>query len=281
EVWQPGTIVAERYRIEATLGQGGMATVYKVYDLELGEFVAMKVFLPREESQELLTRFRQELLLSRQLSHTNVVRLHDIGVFQGSRFLTMELLQGQDLASLLTNLGGPIDLLRGLRYLIQACAGLHAAHERGIIHRDVKPENFFITSPKDVLKVMDFGIAKRRDAPGMTQAGFLAGTPYYIAPEQIRNFAGVNHLADIYALGVVAFQMFTGRVPFISDEMMALLVMHITEAPPAPRSLNPTIPPELEQLILKLLEKDPAKRPQSCIELARSLQEIGARIRRG
>lgn len=280
EVWSPGTVVAERYRIEARLGQGGMATVYKVHDMELGESVAMKVFLPRQESQELLARFRQELLLSRQISHANVVRLHDIGVFRGCRFLTMELLHGQDLGSLLARLNGPIEVLRGLRYLIQACAGLHAAHERGIVHRDVKPDNFFVTAPGDVLKVMDFGIAKRRDAPALTQAGFLAGTPYYIAPEQVSNFAGVTHLADLYALGVVAFQMFTGRVPFVSDEMMALLVMHITEAPPPPRSLNPAIPPDLEELVLRLLEKDPARRPQSCLELARSLQEVGARLRK-
>jgi serine/threonine-protein kinase len=280
DAWAPGTVVAERYRIEAKLGQGGMATVYKVHDMELGESVAMKVFLPKQESQELLARFRQELLLSRQLSHTNIVRLHDIGVYRGCRFLTMELLHGRDLGSLLAKLGGPIDFLQGLRYLIQACAGLHAAHERGIVHRDVKPDNFFITAPGDVLKVMDFGIAKRRDAPALTQAGFLAGTPYYIAPEQVSNFAGVTHLADLYALGVVAFQMFTGRVPFVSDEMMALLVMHVTEAPPPPRSLNPAIPPDLEELVLRLLEKDPARRPQSCLELARSLQEVGARLRK-
>ncbi len=274
----PGAMVGERYRVEGKLGQGGMATVYKVHDLELDERVAMKVFLPGQESPELLARFRQELLLSRQLSHANVVRLHDIGVFQGCRFLTMELLHGQDLGSLLKQQDGPIDFLRGLRYLIQACAGLHAAHERNIVHRDVKPDNFFIVSPGDTLKVMDFGIAKRRDAPGLTQAGYLAGTPYYMAPEQINNFTGATHLADLYALGVVAFQMFTGRVPFDNNEMMALLIMHLTDAPPSPRAFNPAIPPELDALILRLLEKDPEKRPKNCRELARSLQEIGARL---
>lgn len=274
----PGTIVAERYRVESKLGQGGMATVYRVHDLELNEQIAMKVFLPGQESPELLARFKQELLLSRQLTHTNIVRLHDIGVFQGCRFLTMELLQGQDLGSLLKQEGRPLEFLRGLRYLIQACAGLHAAHERNIVHRDVKPDNFFITAQDDTLKVMDFGIAKRRDTAGMTQAGYLAGTPAYIAPEQINNFTGVTHSADLYALGIVAYQMFTGRVPFEHDEMMPLLIMHLTDAPTPPRFYNVAIPSDLDALILRLLEKDPQKRPKNCRELARSFQEIGARL---
>jgi serine/threonine-protein kinase len=281
-----GATVADRYRIEAKIGRGGMAVVYRATDLELGEEIAIKLFLQPSDDPQLLARFKQELTLSRGLAHPNIVRLYDIGQHQGCRFLTMELLQGTDLASLIDHeakAGKPLELARGLRYMIQAAAGMAVAHDKGVVHRDVKPANFFITK-EDTLKVMDFGIAKRTAGPdgpagqagmaGMTQAGFIAGTPTYMSPEQINNFTAVTHLTDLYALGVVAYETFTGTVPFDHPEMMQLLMMHLTQAPAPPRTRNPALPPRLEAIILKLLEKDPANRIQSCHELGRLLRAL-------
>ena len=267
-----GAIVADRYRIEAKIGHGGMAAVYRAMDLELGEEIAIKLFLQPSDDPQLLARFKQELTLSRGLAHPNIVRLYDIGQHQGCRFLTMELLQGTDLAAVID--GRPMEIARGLRYLIQAAAGMAMAHDKGVVHRDVKPANFFITKD-DTLKVMDFGIAKRQtQTSGMTQAGFIAGTPSYMSPEQINNFAAVNHLTDVYALGIVAYEMFTGSVPFDHGEMMQLLMMHLTVSPEPPRARNPAIPEALEKVILKLLEKDPKSRIQSCHELGELLKAI-------
>jgi tetratricopeptide (TPR) repeat protein len=273
-----GATVADRYRIEAKIGQGGMAVVYRATDLELGEEIAIKLFLQPSDDPQLLARFKQELTLSRGFAHPNIVRLYDIGQHQGCRFLTMELLQGSDLASLID--GKPMELARGLRYLIQAAAGMAVAHDKGVVHRDVKPANFFVTKD-DTLKVMDFGIAKRQSGqPGLTQAGFIAGTPTYMSPEQINNFTAVTHLTDMYALGVVAYEVFTGTVPFDHAEMMQLLMMHLTRAPDPPRMRNPELPEELQVIILKLLEKDPEGRIQTCHELGDQLKALLAQVKR-
>ena len=273
-----GATIAERYRIDAKIGQGGMAAVYRAMDLELGEDIAIKLFVQPSDDPQLLARFKQELTLSRGLAHPNIVRLYDIGQHQGCRFLTMELLQGTDLGALID--GRPLEIARGLRYLIQAAAGMGLAHDKGVIHRDVKPANFFITKD-DTLKVMDFGIAKRTtQQSGMTQAGFIAGTPSYMSPEQINNFSAVSHLTDIYALGIVAYEVFTGSVPFDHSEMMQLLMMHLTRAPEPPRERNPAIPPELEAIILKLIEKEPANRIQSCHEARGPVESVApSRVR--
>jgi len=270
-----GSLVAGRYRIEGMIGRGGMASVYRASDLELGEQIAIKLFSQLDDDPSMLSRFKQELLLSRQLQHLNLVRLYDIGTHQGSRFITMELLIGQTLGKLLAR--GPLDPGRGIKYLIHACAGLHAAHTKEIVHRDVKPENFFVTS-EDVLKVMDFGIAKRQMAPAFTVTGFVAGTPAYMSPEQISDFAEVSPLSDIYSLGIVAYQVFTGSVPFTHRELLKLLMMHLRDPVPPPRQRNPAIPEDLEALILKTLEKEPRLRFQSCAELALELERIGKRL---
>ncbi|MGO9712578.1 MAG: serine/threonine-protein kinase [Polyangiaceae bacterium] len=267
-----GATVADRYRIEAKIGQGGMAAVYRATDLELGEQIAIKLFIQPSDDPQLLARFKQELTLSRGLTHPNIVRLYDIGQHQGCRFLTMELLQGTDLSAVID--GKPMEIAGGLRDLVQASSALSLAHDKGIVHRDIKPANFFITQD-DTLKVMDFGIAKRQaQQSSMTQAGFIAGTPAYMSPEQINNFTAVNHLTDIYALGIVAYEMFTGAVPFEDGEMMQLLMMQLTRAPRPPREVNPAIPEALERVILKLLEKAPADRIQSARELAQLLSAI-------
>jgi serine/threonine-protein kinase len=188
----------------------------------------------------------------------------------------MELLSGHDLGEVMHH--APLDFGQGLALLVQACYALQVVHERGVIHRDIKPDNFFITD-EGVLKVMDFGIAKRHSASrGLTRAGMMAGTPQYMAPEQANNFAGVTYLADLYALGCIAYQMFAGTVPFDGEEVMPILVAHMTQAPEPPSQRNPAIPAELEAIILRLLAKKPDARVQSCRELASMLSGIRMRL---
>ena len=268
--FEPGATLAGRYRLEAKIGQGGMAAVFRAFDLELEENVALKVFGAGQTSEVLVARFKQELKLSRQLIHPNIIRLYDIGLHQGHRYISMELLVGK---SLKERMAQPIEPRTALGYLIQACHGLQAAHDAGVVHRDVKPDNFFVTDA-DVLKVIDFGIAKQYAAPGVTVAVSIAGTPLYMSPEQIANFSTVSHLTDLYALGVCAYEMFTGSVPFNHDELVPLLMMHVNSPPEPPRKLNPSIPEALEAVILRLLAKDPAQRVQICRELAQSLASI-------
>jgi serine/threonine-protein kinase len=270
ERFEIGATIASRYRLEAKIGQGGMAVVFKAFDLELEEDVALKVFNVEQSSEVLVARFKQELKLSRQLIHPNIIRLYDIGLHQGHRYISMELLVGK---SLKEKLRQPIEFRAALGYLLQACHGLQAAHDAGVVHRDVKPDNFFVTDD-GVLKVMDFGIAKQQATPGVTIAGAIAGTPLYMSPEQIGNFSAVTHLTDLYALGICAYEMFTGQVPFFHAELVPLLMMQVNSPPPPPREKNPRLPAALDAAILRLLAKDPAQRYQSCRELAQDLGRI-------
>lgn len=266
-----GSVVAERYRLESKLGQGGMATVFKAFDSEIGEAIAIKLFTQPIEDEGMLQRFRQELSLSRHLNHPNIIRLFDIGSHFGMRFITMELLHGHELRDDLRN--GPLPFRRSIDLLLQACAGLGVAHKLGIIHRDLKPENFFITD-EGVLKIMDFGIAKRQSAPGVTVSGTMAGTPTYMSPEQISNFAAVSHATDLYAMGVVAYELFTGTVPFPGPEIMPILHGHLQKAPDPLRTRNPAVPEEVERVVLRLLNKKPDERYIDCDELAADLQDV-------
>ncbi len=268
--FEPDSILAGRYRIVERIGQGGMASVYRARDLELDEDVALKVFTKLADDEQMIARFKQELTLSRRLNHPNILRLYDIGMVEGLRYITMELLRGGDLKSKLSR---PLPLREGIGYLLQCCAALQHAHDHGVVHRDIKPANLFVTG-EGIIKLMDFGIAKRQATPGLTVAGMIAGTPEYMSPEQIRGFDSVTGSTDLYALGIVAYEMFTGTVPFHHAEIMPLLVMQMQDPPPSPGARNPAIPPELEHIILKLLQKDPADRYGSCREVAQALGTV-------
>jgi serine/threonine-protein kinase len=268
-----GATIADRYRLKERIGYGGMAAVFRATDLDLGGEIALKVFSQAIQDEEAEERFKRELRLSRQLSDPHIVRLFDIGSHLGFRYISMELLIGSDLRK---HMRSPLAFAQGLDYLIQACVGLQAAHDVGIIHRDFKPENCFITT-SGLVKLMDFGIAKAQSAPGLTTTGFIAGTPAYISPEQIKDFSNVNFSTDLYALGVVAYEMFTGKVPFSHRQPMTVLMMQMFETPMPPRVHNPDIPQDLEQVVLGLLNKDPARRFPSCRKLAERLEEIRRR----
>jgi serine/threonine-protein kinase len=268
---EPGVIFGDRFRLDAEIGRGGMALVFAARDLELDEEVALKVFsgqlVTREWLQDAVARFREELRVCRKLRHPNIIQVYDIGIHGGHRYFTMELLRGQSLHSLL---GQPLPLAPAVSYLIQACNGLQAAHERGVVHRDVKPENIFITH-EGVVKIMDFGIAKSSQNRGQTAVGTLAGTPEYMAPEQITGFSSVGPAADQYALGIVAYQMLTGDVPFAHEEIMPLLMMQREQLPTPLRQLNPSVPESIEAIVMRMLAKEASARFESCAAVARHL----------
>jgi serine/threonine-protein kinase len=267
----PGAVIGERFRLEAELGQGGMATVYAATDLELEEEVAIKVFsgqlVTKEWLADAVARFREELKVCRKLRHPNIIQVYDIGIHGGHRYITMELLRGRSLHALL---GAPLDVEWSTACLIQACRGLYAAHERGVVHRDVKPENIFITDD-GVVKIMDFGIAKSMHNRGQTAVGTLAGTPEYMAPEQITGFSTVGPAADQYALGIVAYQMLTGQLPFSHEEVMPLLMMHREQTPLPLRSIVPSLPEPAEAVVLRMLAKQPEQRFESCAAAAQAI----------
>lgn len=271
ELPDAGTIVSSRFRLDRSIGQGGTAYVFQATDLELKVTVAIK-FIRREIADaNLLERFKAEVTLSRQLNHPNIIRLYDLGSHQGLKYITMELLEGSDLHRVIGSTA--LELAQGLDLLTQACSGLQAVHDAGVIHRDVKPENLFVTS-EGVLKVMDFGLAKRYQVPGQTVAGMLAGTPEYMSPEQIKEFSKVTHQADIYSLGCIAYRMFTGVLPFQCSELVPMLVAHLTDPPTPPRKHNPRLPSQLERLILDMMEKKPSERPGSCREIVERLSDL-------
>jgi len=273
-VFPIGAVIADRYRVEAPLGRGGMSVVMRATDLELSEEIALKIFvLPVLDAESLavsVERFRHELRLGRQLRHPNIIQLYDMGLHYGHRYLTMDLLSGHTLDELL---GEPLALDLGLNLVIQACKGLQAVHDRGVIHRDIKADNLFVTDDA-ILKLMDFGIAKSAFAKGVTILGTLAGTPEYMAPEQINDFSSVEHTADQYALGVVAYAIFCGKLPFEHAELVPLLMKHVQEAPVPPKELRPELPDELNEVVLRMLAKDPAARFESCMAVAKRMEAL-------
>jgi tetratricopeptide (TPR) repeat protein len=271
--FREGVVIGGRYRLEQRVGAGAASVVFRAVDLDLGDAVAVKVLTHAVFDPETDARLRRELMLSRQLIHPNIVRVYEMGLSRGFRYITMELLIGARLSERFH--AGPLSLAEGLDYLAQACAGLQAAHDLGIVHRDVKPSNCFIAQGR-TLKVMDFGIAKVRDAPGLTTSGVIAGTPAYMAPEQATDFRTVTPATDIYALGVLAFEMFTSSLPFSHPDPLQVLMKHRDESPPSPRSINPTLPQELERIILTCLEKSPARRFASCREMGRRVEALKA-----
>jgi len=263
----PGTLLAGRYRIIALLGRGGMGEVYRATDLTLGQSVALK-FLPEEASrdQRLLERFHGEVRVARQVSHPNICRVYDIGEAEGSPFISMEYVDGEDLASLLTRIGRlPSD--KALDIARRICAGLAAAHDRGIIHRDLKPQNIMLNKRGEVI-IMDFGLAAL--AGQLTAADAHSGTPAYMAPEQLKG-AEVSARSDIYALGLVLYELFTGRRPFEAKTVRQMLDLQEAAHLTSMTSVAADIDPAVEKAVRRCLDPDPAKRPPSALTVAAAL----------
>src|SRR5215831_6029673 len=261
----PGRLIAGRYRIIALLGKGGMGEVYRADDLTLGQAVAMK-FLPEEAtSAGLLERFKNEVRIARRISHPNVCRVYDVGEVEGATFFTMEYVDGEDLASLLRRIGRlPQD--KAVEIARQVCAGLAAAHAKGVLHRDLKPANIMLDGRGQVV-VTDFGLAGVAD--DIRGPDVRSGTPAYMAPEQIAG-REVTMLSDIYALGLVLYEIFTGKRAF-AEKPVAVLQGPGDRTPSRPSSVVRDIDPIIEKVILRCLEENPGSRPPTAIAVSAAL----------
>jgi eukaryotic-like serine/threonine-protein kinase len=273
-----GTIAVGRYRIVRALGEGGMGRVYLAEHTAIQKAVALKVLRDEFTNRgDIVSRFQQEAISASRIKHPNVLEIFDFGKLDnGSFFLAMELLEGRDLAQELRRLR-TIDFMTGMRIALQVCSGLAAAHARGVVHRDMKPDNVFLQhgNTGDVaVKIVDFGIAQLRDEGAVmssdrriTKAGTILGTPEYMAPEQ---GAGerADHRADVYAVGAILYEMFTGRVPFTGPNFVEVLAKHQSEPPPP---IHAPLSPELKGVILKALAKKPEERFQKMVDLQRAL----------
>jgi serine/threonine-protein kinase len=263
----PGTLLGGRYRVIALLGRGGMGEVYRATDLTLGQSIALK-FLPEEagRDQRLLERFHGEVRMARQVSHPNVCRVYDIGEIEGLPFISMEYVDGEDLASLLRRIGRlPTD--KALETARKICAGLAAAHDRGIVHRDLKPHNIMMNRRGEVV-IMDFGLAAIADQ--LSEAEARQGTPAYMSPEQLKG-AGVTARSDLYALGLVLYELFTGKRPYEANSIRELLELEESARLTSMTSIAADVDPAVERAIRRCLEPDPAKRPSSALAVAAAL----------
>ncbi|HVQ30460.1 MAG TPA: serine/threonine-protein kinase, partial [Vicinamibacteria bacterium] len=272
----PGEAFGERYTIVEEVGAGGMGQVYKAIDRQLGRAVALKLIkrdlAARPES---LLRFQRELSLAQQVTHGNVCRVHDLGEVQGIRYISMEYVEGQTLEDLIRSVShlSPKQMVALAR---QICAGLEAIHERGIVHRDLKPGNIMVDRLGHPL-VMDFGMAYRPGAQKLTAAGSVLGTLAYLSPEHARGFA-TDPRSDIFALGIIFFEMLTGRRPPGDEGSLPLALRDASEICPPPSRLVPEIPPALDAVVLRCLERDPKQRYASARELEHALDELAVTL---
>ncbi len=268
-----GELFAGRFEVLEEIGSGGMGMVYRALDRELGDQVAIKTLRPELlRDASLVERFKSEIRLARHISSKHVVRTHDIGERDGVYYLTMEYVEGITVRELLDT-RGRLGTAPTLAIASQLAQSLVAAHEQGVIHRDIKPQNLLLDG-SGVLKVMDFGVARLAGgSANLTEAGMLVGTPSYMAPEQMLGEA-FDERIDLYATGVVLFECLLGRLPFEANSAVALIARVLRDQPPVPTAIDPEIPPAFSDLVVRLLAKDPEQRPANAAELVRLLSDL-------
>jgi tetratricopeptide (TPR) repeat protein/predicted Ser/Thr protein kinase len=272
----PGTLpegweIGSRYRVLRLLGEGGMGTVYLVHDSELNRDIALKLIrAPIAADPQLLERFKREVQLSSEITHPNVLRVYDLGESKGIRFLTMQFVRGEDLAELIRR-EGQLPLDKAGRFFRQICDGLAAAHEKGVLHRDLKPQNIMVDSENRVY-VMDFGLAKAVDRSGMTQTGAVMGSPAYMSPEQVKG-EKLDLRSDIYSLGIILYEMITGRKPYQEGSAYEIMIRRLKTPPTPAVKIRPDAPSYLLRILDRCLEIDKDLRYGSIQEIVRDLEE--------
>jgi eukaryotic-like serine/threonine-protein kinase len=273
------TLVAGRYEILQLLGEGGMGAVYKAKDRELDRFICLKVIRSALASKpDVLQRFKQELILARKVTHKNVVRTYDLGEFEGTRFITMEFIEGRDFKSLVQEKGKlpPEEVAAIIR---QVCRGLAAAHNEGVVHRDLKPQNIMVEA-NGRASIMDFGIARSVEQSGLTVSGAMLGTPDYMSPEQAMG-QSADARSDIFALGLILYESLTGQLPYQADTAVGKIMKRTKERPAPPVKVDESIPRQLSDICLKCLEIRPEDRYQKAEEILQALDTGGQRSRAG
>jgi eukaryotic-like serine/threonine-protein kinase len=267
-----GTLLLERYRVLRKIGRGGFGVVYLVEDAAIADQLILKILHPQLSADETMAqRFVQELKLTRRITHKNVIRIHDFLDLGGAHAVSMEYFPGTDLGAMLEQ-SGPLPVARALPILVQICEGLAAAHAEGVIHRDIKPGNLLV-GDRDLTKILDFGLASTRDIAGsrLTKSGILIGSPEYMAPEQISGDK-IDHRADLYSLGVVMYELFSGTKPFVAETPVKVLFQHLEgAAEPLARRVS-GLPGGLSNLVMAVMSKDPNGRPPSADALRMRLE---------
>jgi len=267
---ETGALFAGRYQIIEKIGTGGMGRVFKAFDTKIRERIAIKLLKAEIAFDEkTLERFRSEIRLARRIAHKNVCRMFDLGEYAGIHYITMELVPGESLKSII-RMTAPLSVSTAVHYAKEICEGLEEAHRWNVIHRDLKPQNIMV-DPTGTVRIMDFGIARSIQPTGQTDQGVAVGTPEYMSPEQAEG-QKIDQRTDIYALGIVLYEMVTGKVPFEGETTLSILRKHEIEQPRPPGELNPLVPERLNRLILKCLEKSRERRYQNAGEI---LQELG------
>ncbi len=275
-----GDVIAARYEILESIGQGGMGSVYKALDRELDRTIALKTIRPDLASNaSILRRFKQEILLARQISHRNVIRIFDFGVADAFRFITMEFVDGENLRTRLRR-EHRLTQEEAVTVIRQICEGLQAAHAEEVVHRDLKPENILIDAQNHV-RIMDFGLARSFEAPHLTRTGMVLGTPDYMSPEQARG-EHADGRSDIFATGLIFYELLTGELPFKANSMVEKLLQRTREQARPPNLVDPAIPKRISEIVMGCLEMEPANRYQSAHEILRDLDggESGVRTAR-
>ncbi len=265
-----GEVLAGRYELEELVGTGGMSSVYRAHDRLLSRKVALKVLhLRYADDVEYVERFRREARAVASLSHPNIVTVIDRGEHEGREFIVFEYVEGENLKELIRR--GPVPVARAVELVLQVASGLSFAHQQGLVHRDVKPQNVLLNGDGHA-KVTDFGIARALDVQeGMTQTGTVLGTSDYIAPEQAQGM-DVDEHSDVYSLGVVLYELLTGEVPFSGENFVAVAMRHINDAPPGVRDKRPEVSPRLEAAVQRAMAKDPSRRFATMADLCRELE---------